>query len=286
MAVTDTERAEVPGRRDGARTCLVTGAASGIGRAVARRLTARGHRVIGADVRDVADTRGTGDAVASAVQADLSTPEGRALLVEAAAELGGGRLDAVVACAGVGVFDPVTVRVNGFGAIATLAGLRPLLAAGRDPRALAVASLAAVHETDPAIVAAVLADDEEAAVAASTAAVDRGEGRLVYASAKRALVRWVRRAAVSDAWAGAGIPLNAVAPGIVRTPLSRPLLEDPELHALTDASVPMPLHGYADPEQIAPLIDHLTSPENTHVTGQVVFIDGGADAVLRGEEGW
>ncbi|MFD5697941.1 SDR family oxidoreductase [Streptomyces lasiicapitis] len=272
-----TERNEGPGSRAAARTYLVTGAASGIGRAVARRLTARGHRVIGADIKE---------SEGSAIRADLSTVEGRAQLVEEAAELGGGRLDAVVACAGVGLFDPVAVSVNGFGAIATLAGLRPLLAAGRDPRALAVASLAAVHETDPAIVAAVLAGDEEAAVAAARAAVERGEGRLVYASAKRALVRWVRRAAVTDAWAGAGIPLNTIAPGIVRTPLSRPLLEDPELHALTDASVPMPLHGYADPEQIAPLVDHLTSPENTHVTGQVVFIDGGADAVLRGDEGW
>ncbi|MFE6401783.1 SDR family oxidoreductase [Streptomyces alboflavus] len=277
MAGTATERETRPGGRDGARVCLVTGAASGIGRAVARRLTGRGHRVIGADVKDT-------DGVD--IQADLGTADGRALLADAAAELGGGRLDAVVACAGVGVFDPVTVRVNAFGAIATLAGLRPLLAAGRDPRALAVSSVASVHETDPAIVAAVLADDEEAAVAAARAAVDRGEGPLVYASSKRALVRWVRRAAVTDAWAGAGIPLNVIAPGIVRTPLSRPMLENPETRAVADAGVPMPLHGYADPEQVAPLVDHLTAPENTHVTGQVVFIDGGADAVLRGDEGW
>ncbi|WP_405653617.1 SDR family oxidoreductase [Streptomyces sp. RK9] len=274
---TVTARPFGPGGRDGVRVCLVTGAASGIGRAVARRLAGRGHRVLGADVKDT-------DGVD--IQADLGSAEGRALLADAAAELGGGRLDAVVACAGVAAYDPMTVRVNGFGAIATLADLRPLLAAGRDPRALAVSSVAAVHETDPAIVAAVLADDEEAAVAAARAAVDRGEGRLVYASAKRALVRWVRRASVTDAWAGAGIPLNVIAPGIIRTPLSRAMLENPELRAVADAGVPMPLHGYADPEQVAPLVDHLIAPENTHVTGQVVFIDGGADAVLRGDEGW
>ncbi|MFI8928076.1 SDR family oxidoreductase [Streptomyces sp. NPDC053474] len=273
--VTDPSR----GRQDSgadpaARTYLITGAASGIGRATARRLSARGRRVIGADLKD------------TDVSADLATAEGRALLAEAAADLGGGRLDAVIACAGVAAYDPVTVRVNAFGAIATLSGLRPLLAAGRDPRAVAVASVAVLHPADPAIVEAVLADDEAAAVAAARAAIERGEEQRVYASAKQALARWVRRAAVSEAWAGAGIPLNAIGPGIIRTPMSRPLIEDPEIRAMADAAVPMPLNGYGEPEQVAPLLDFLTSPENTHVTGQVVFIDGGADAVLRGESSW
>ncbi|QCX76297.1 3-alpha-hydroxysteroid dehydrogenase/carbonyl reductase [Streptomyces sp. YIM 121038] len=269
-----SRRRQQRGGDQAARTYLITGAASGIGRATARRLGARGHRVIGADLKD------------TDISADLGTAEGRALLAEAAADLGGGRLDAVIACAGVAAYDPVTVRVNAFGAIATLTGLRPLLAAGRDPRAAAVASVAVLHPADPAIVEAVLADDEAAAVAAARAAVERGEGQRVYASAKHALARWVRRAAVSDAWAGAGIPLNAIGPGIIRTPMSRPMLEDPEVRAIADAAVPMPLHGYGEPEQVAPLLDFLTSPENTHVTGQVVFIDGGADAVLRGDASW
>ncbi|MFF8594483.1 SDR family oxidoreductase [Streptomyces sp. NPDC015220] len=256
------------------RTHLVTGAASGIGRATAALLRARGHTVIGADLQD-------GD-----IRADLSTREGRAELVQRAAELSGGSLDAVISCAGTAQFRALTVRVNHFGAVATLEGLRPLLAAGNDPRAVVIGSIDSVHPADPAIVEAALAADEETAAAASRAAVDRGEGHLVYSSSKAAVSRWVRRAAVTAEWAGAGIPLNAVAPGVVLTPLTRPLLDDPEMRRLVERSVPMPLHGHARPEQIAPLVAWLASPENTHVTGQVVFADGGADAVLRGDVTW
>ncbi|GHB70950.1 short-chain dehydrogenase [Streptomyces viridiviolaceus] len=256
------------------RTHLVTGAASGIGRATVDLLRAQGHAVIGADLKD------------SDISADLSTAEGRAELVSRARELSGGRLDAVISCAGTAQFDPLTIKVNHFGAVATLEGLRTLLAAGTDPRALVVSSIDSVHPTDPAIVDAALAGDEEAAVAASRAAVDRGEGHLVYSSSKAAISRWIRRSAVTEDWAGAGIPLNAVGPGVVVTPMTRPMLDDPDMLKLVEQSVPMPLHGHARPERIAPLIVWLTSPENTHVTGQVVFVDGGADAVLRGDRTW
>lgn len=256
------------------RTYLVTGAASGIGKAAAALLRSQGHTVIGADLED-------GD-----ICADLSTNEGRVRLVTRARELTGGRLDAVIACAGIAHFDPLTIKVNHFGAVATLDGLRPLLRAGTAPRALVIGSVDSVHPTDPAIVDAALADDEEAATAASRAAVDRGEGHLVYSSSKAAVSRWIRRSAVTEDWAGAGIPLNAVGPGVIITPMTQPLLDDPDMLKLVEQGVPMPLHGHARPEQIAPLIAWLTSPENTHVTGQVVFADGGADAVLRGDRTW
>jgi NAD(P)-dependent dehydrogenase (short-subunit alcohol dehydrogenase family) len=68
--------------------------------------------------------------------------------------------------------------------------------------------------------------------------------------------------------------------------MTEPMLADAETRAAIDAGIPMPLHGHARPEQVAPLLAWLTSPENTHVTGQVIFLDGGADAVLRGDSIW
>ena len=104
------------------RTYVVTGAASGIGAATARYLRERGSRVIGCDLHD-AD-----------VVADLATIEGRAKLVEGVIRLSGGRIDAIVANAGGGPAETM-VALNFFGAVATLEGLRPMLAASPAPRA-------------------------------------------------------------------------------------------------------------------------------------------------------
>lgn len=255
------------------RVVVVTGSASGIGRATAERLEAAGEQVIGVDLRD------------AEVEADLGTPEGRAAAV--AAVEAHGTLDAVVCCAGVEAKGDVTVRVNYFGVVELLEGLRPRLAASAAPRAVVVASFAAIHPAfDPELVEACLAGDEPRAVAACEEALAADPPRSVYASSKRALVRWVRRTAPSERWAGAGIPLNAVAPGVVATPMTQRRLDDPDRRTALLGVVPMPLHGPGEPEHVASLLAWLAGAENVLVTGQVVFADGGADALLRGEREW
>jgi NAD(P)-dependent dehydrogenase (short-subunit alcohol dehydrogenase family) len=253
-----------------ARLCVVTGSASGIGRATRARLESQGDRVIGVDLRD------------AEVIADLAQPEGRRALVDAVARLSRGAIDALIAAAGVGAPGPLAVRVNYFGAVATLEGLRPLLARGREPRAVAVSSQATIAPLDVALVEACLAGDEERAADAAAQA----DPALPYASSKRALSRWIRRNAATPAWAGAGIPLNAVAPGVIRTPMTAALFETRDGRALLDKFVPMPLHGPGQPEDVAELLAWLASPANRLMTGQVIFIDGGADAVLRGDQIW
>ncbi|SEB68565.1 NAD(P)-dependent dehydrogenase, short-chain alcohol dehydrogenase family [Paramicrobacterium humi] len=258
------------------RTFVVTGSASGIGAATADLLRDRGFRVIGVDLRD-AD-----------VMADLSTPDGRESAVAQVIELADGRIDAVIAAAGISAPKPLTVAVNYFGVVALLDGLRPTLAASPSPRAAVVSSMASLQPNSAELVEAALAGDEKRALQIGQALADAGPqtGYLNYPSSKRALSRWVRREAITADWAGAGIPLNAVAPGTVLSPMTRELLATPEGRAMVDANVPMPLNGHSESIVIARLLAWLTSEENTHVTGQTIYIDGGADASLRGDDIW
>ena len=251
------------------RTYVVTGSASGIGAATVDRLRAGGHTVIGVDLSG-AD-----------VEVDLSGVEGRLAMARAVEERCGGSLDAVVACAGIALDSPRTIAVNFFGAVATLELLRPLLAGGTQPRAVAVSSVASILGADDRVVEACLAGDE-----AEACRLTQEAPSAAYLTSKTALSRWIRRQSITAEWAGSGIPLNAVAPGTVVTPMTAELLASDAGLELVDSAVPMPLHGHATPDSVAALLEFLTSPENTHVTGQVVFLDGGADAVLRGDSTW
>jgi NAD(P)-dependent dehydrogenase (short-subunit alcohol dehydrogenase family) len=264
-----------------ARVYVVSGSASGIGRATAALLADAGHRVIGVDRRN------------AEVVADLGTPEGRRALVDGVSAASGGRIDAVIACAGVGGADlrggsvalETVIRVNYFGAVATLEGLRPLLAESDAPRAATITSIVFPVDPDDALIAACLAGDEEGAVA--LCGTDAYPGPIdVYAGSKRALARWVRRTAPTAEWAGAGIALNAAGPGVIDTPMTRDLLATDELRARITEGRPMPLRGYGRPENVGALLGWLTSVENEFVTGQVVFVDGGHDAVKRGDNVW
>ncbi len=256
------------------RTVVVTGSASGIGKALAELLIARGDRVIGVDLHD-AD-----------VTVDLTTAEGREGLVAQVGELSGGTIDAVVANAGLAGGTPATVAVNYFGTLATLEGLRPLLAGSEAPRAAVTCSMASLMQTDADLVEAMLAGDEPGALARAQHVADVGLATMIYSSSKAALARWLRRNAPTPEWAGAGIPLNAIGPGVVETPMTADLLGTPEKRAAMSTVVPMPLNGFMGPDAPAELLAWLISPVNTHLCGQVVFIDGGSDVVIRGDSTW
>jgi NAD(P)-dependent dehydrogenase (short-subunit alcohol dehydrogenase family) len=256
------------------RTVVVTGAASGIGRATRELLESRGDRVIGVDLHQ------------SDVAVDLATPAGRADLVPRVRELAGGTIDAVAAIAGLINSGAPDVAVNYFGALATLEGLRPLLAGSSAPRAVVTSSVASLLPHDDELVDLCLAGDEAGALARAQTLVDTHHGGRIYNTTKVAVSRWVRRSAAGEDWAGAGIPLNAIAPGIVRTPMMADMLASPEQRAGLSSMVPMPLGGFMDASTPAALLAWLVSEENTHLCGQVVFIDGGSDVVIRGDSTW
>jgi NAD(P)-dependent dehydrogenase (short-subunit alcohol dehydrogenase family) len=268
------------------RTYVVTGAASGIGAATTRYLRERGGRVIACDLHD-AD-----------VVANLTTPEGRAELVDGVTRLSGGRIDGIVANAGGGPAE-TSLQLNFYGAVATLEGLRPLLESSDAPRAVAVSSIASFSPMDSRLVDACLSMDEPAAIAAAWEFATRNGpvdamsaveatnlARDLYANAKHALNRWCRRVAVKPDWAGARIPLNVVAPGFIDTPAAAYILSNPETSAAMRQMVPMRGAYPARPEEMAAILAWCVSAENSLMTGQILFVDGGAEPLLRGEKSW
>ena len=258
------------------RTYVITGAASGIGAATAKSLTQAGNNVIGIDIHN------------TDVEADLSTVLGRHDAAKGAIKLSGGAIDAVIACQGLAHPIAKTVSVNYFGPTELLFALLPTLSKSKVPRVAITSSMASLMPNNPELVAAMHAGDEEKAVAIAQALVKQGGGveQLIYGSTKRAISQWVRRECIKPKWAGTGIPLNAVGTGVVKTPMVADKFTTKAACNSLAQMVPMPLHGFMEPEAVASLLIWLTSPANTHITGQTIYIDGGSDAALRGENIW
>ena len=247
-------------------TICVTGTASGIGAATKAKLEAQGHRVIGVDLRG-ADVCG-----------DLSQPGDRTRIVDEVNALCGGVLDGLVPCAGVSTPVPneLIVRVNFYGTLAIVNGLRPALEKGTNSAVVMISSNSTTMtpglSVDDAM--AYLQQDEESVVArfSSPAAF------VAYPAGKLAVAFWVRMNAAD--WMKSGIRLNAVAPGVIDTGMTRPLLDMPGVKDSLDM-IPIPRGRWGQPEEIANAIAFLGSSEASYVVGQILFVDGGTDALLQ-----
>jgi NAD(P)-dependent dehydrogenase (short-subunit alcohol dehydrogenase family) len=244
-------------------TICITGSGSGIGAATKARLEGNGHRVIGVDLRN-AD-----------VVADLSTDEGRAAAVAGVLDRCDGTLDGLVP--GAGLSDPHPARriaaVNYFGAIATVEGLRPALANGTN------AAVVMISSNSTTMIPGIPIDKVDRFLAGDQSVCEDVEG-VAYYTSKLAVAYWMRRSAVAADWIGSGIRLNAVAPGVTDTNMTRPLME---LEGVKDAmnAIPLPIGRWAQPEEIAAVIAFLLGPEAGYIVGQTIFVDGGTDAFLQ-----
>jgi len=248
------------------RISIVSGARSGMGKATVDLLRARGERVLGVDL--------TG----SDISADLATPAGRQAAIAAVS----------AACPQRGMAPgEAVVSVNYFGAVEIAAGLRPLLAMGDSPRVVAISSSASLLGYDAAIVAACLGNDEPGAreLARAKSPNDTAlRAGPIYAASKRALTRWIRRTSVQPEWAGAGILLNGISPGLVQTPMTIPMLGTEEGRAILAKVTPRAVREAAVADDIAQLAAFLASAQNRYLVGQVPLCDGGTDVLLRGDD--
>lgn len=259
-----------------ARTIVVTGAASGIGAATAEVLEQQGDTVIRVDLRE-------GD-----VTGDLGDPASIAQVAQTIAEISVGRIDGLVANAGVSMPNSLSPKINYLGTVALIEALLPQLTASDAPRISVTTSAATLQGNDGRLVDLLLAGDAEAALArgAELAAAGPEAGYANYSSSKRAISRWIRRVAPTDEFAGAGIGINGVGPGQVRTAMTKELFDSEEGRKQAASAMPTPFNGPADAEDIGAVHAFLVSAANSRMTGQIIFVDGGFDALRRGDDIW
>ncbi|MGV0787592.1 SDR family oxidoreductase [Mycolicibacterium sp. XJ2] len=252
---------------------VVTGAASGMGQQAATKLRAQGHTVIAVDVKE-------GD-----IEADLSTADGRRTAADQVLARSD-RLDGAVLAAGIGptpgkdstrrIFE-----VNYRGVVDLLRAWRPALAATDRAKVVVIGSNSTT--TTPAVprrtVRALLDGDTDKAVR-SLKLFGPAAPSLGYAASKIAVSHWVRRTAVTPQWAGAGIRLNALAPGAIMTPLLEKQLATPREAKAVNA-FPVPIGGFGDPGQLADWMLFMLSDSADFLCGSIIFVDGGSDAYFR-----
>lgn len=242
------------------RRALVTGGASGIGLAAARRLRSEGAAVITLDRRPH-EPAGPGDGPDACLTADVtSAGQVRAAVAEAATRFGG----------------PVDVLVNAAGVYR----IRPMLElTGPDWDDVLAVNLRGPFLTGQAVAAGLIEAGLPGAIVnlGSTAALvaDAAEPSAHYNASKAGVLALTRQMAAE--WAPHGIRANAVCPGVIDTPMLR-LMDDPAAgHRYLQAAVPLARLGRA--AEVAALIVFLASPDASYLTGAAIPVDGGATAI-------
>jgi NAD(P)-dependent dehydrogenase (short-subunit alcohol dehydrogenase family) len=185
-----------------------------------------------------------------------------------------------VTCAGLaalpGRAGSLLASVNYFGTVDLLEGLRPLLSPGSAAVAISSNSTTVQPAVPADLVEACLRHDEEL-----SAQIADARGSLVtYPATKLAVAHWVRRNATGPDWAGSGIRLNAIAPGMIDTPMVAGMRADAKAGPMLDM-LPIPIGRPGRAEEIAAVVDLLLGPDGAFFCGSVVFCDGGSDALLR-----
>lgn len=227
-------------------TYAVTGGSSGIGAKTVNLLKQNGHEVLNIDLRG-------GD-----ITADLSTPDGRQHVIDELHRLCPDGLDGLVCNAGVSGACVVTSS-NTISQGAARMDIADLLNNNNEDEQRILNVIGTLDESDLSV------------------------GNSIYVASKYALARWIRRHSAS--YAANGVRINAVAPGNVNTTMTATLATNVRM-ALNALPIPTKygLETLMDPEEIAAVIVFLASDEARGVNGNIMFVDGGTDALLNTEK--
>jgi NAD(P)-dependent dehydrogenase (short-subunit alcohol dehydrogenase family) len=243
------------------KVVIVTGAASGIGRATAERLLADGATVVGADIAVDADDLGDRWTY---VRTDVTDEDAVRSLVAAGVEAGGGRIDGAVTAAGVAGGGPAH-----------------LVEQGEWQRVIDInltgTFLVAKHAIGQLLTQEPV-DGERGSVVtiASIEGLEGTAGGSAYNASKGGVVLLTKNLAID--YGPSGIRVNAICPGFIATPMTDALfgtegVVDPELWIEEHA-----LRRFGRPEEIAAAARFLLSGDASFVSGHALTVDGGYTA--------
>lgn len=243
----------------GGKAALVTGAAGGLGQAIATAFAEHGASLVLADRNKeaveavAARCRGLG-VEAKALTADLSDPVQASELAADALAVHG-RIDALVCNAGM------------------QGPAGPLLAVEvEDWQQVFQVNLASAHALSARLVPAMAARGGGSVILMASIAALRGNRAIgLYGMTKAALAQLARNLAVE--WGPQGVRANAIAPGLIRTPLAAGLMQDAAFMARRIAMTPLRRVGEA--HEVAGVAVMLASAAGAFVSGQTLVVDGG-----------
>lgn len=242
-------------RRLQGRHVLITGAASGIGRAIAELFHQEGAGLVLVD-RDMEGVSAVSDRLgATAMLLDLSVSEAIAPAVEKAARTMGG-LDGVVNCAAIGMNASIEntdlALLSKFVAINLVA-----------PYLVCRAALPHLRKAPAATVVN---------IASGQALLPNAPNNTAYAATKGGLVAFTKSLAAEVA---PHVRANAVCPGVTNTPMTAPLFVGYDRPSDAPWVQQYALKRVAEPREIAEAVLFLTSVESSYITGSALAVDGG-----------
>lgn len=235
------------------RRIVVTGAASGMGEAIARRFTAEGASLVLFDIDAPRLEAVASESGQHAVAVDVSDEESVSAGVDAAADLLSG-LDGVVNAAGILVTGPFWETD-----LATFNRLFGINVGG--PLLVCTKALPHLRQAGAATIVNI----------SSMAGLRAVEGLAAYSATKGALVRLTEAIAME---AGPSIRANCICPGVIRTPMTETMFSDGLITAASLATLAS-LERAGSPSEVADAALFLTSDESSYVSRAALTVDGG-----------